>query len=64
MIERLMADPLRTRRTPGSPLRDVSIGKVTYCSTSSAASPPASAMMITVGAFSSGNTSTGVRVMP
>ena len=38
----------------------VSTGKVTSCSTSSAAIPLASVMMTTVGAFRSGNTSTSV----
>ena len=39
----------------------VSSGKVMSCSTSSAAIPPASVMMVTVGLLRSGNTSTGVR---
>jgi hypothetical protein len=39
----------------------VSSGKVMSCSTSSAAMPPASVMMVTVGLLRSGNTSTGVR---
>ena len=38
----------------------VSSGKVMSCSTSSAAMPPASVMMVTVGLLRSGNTSTGV----
>ncbi len=48
------------RRTPGIPFTAASIGKVTYCSTSSAASPAASVITTTVGAFSSGKTSTGI----
>jgi hypothetical protein len=52
---------LRRRRTPGKPLTELSTGKVTYCSTSSAAKPPASVRITTVGAFNSGNTSTGIR---
>ena len=38
----------------------VSSGKVTSCSTSSGAMPPASVSSVTVGRFRSGNTSTGV----
>src|SRR5687768_3110855 len=60
-IDKLIALPLRTRRTPDRPLTAVSIGSVTFCSTSSADSPPASVRITTVGAFSSGNTSTGMR---
>ena len=50
----------RTRRTPVLPFTAVSMGKVTSCSTSSAAIPPASVMMTTVGALRSGKTSTSV----
>ncbi len=50
----------RTRRTPVAPFTAVSTGKVTSCSTSSAAIPFASVMMTTVGALRSGNTSTSV----
>ena len=50
----------RTRRTPVAPFTAVSIGKVTSCSTSSAAIPPASVITTTVGALRSGNTSTSV----
>ena len=42
------------------PLTVVSIGKVTNCSTSSAAMPLASVITTTVGAVKSGNTSTSV----
>ena len=42
------------------PLTADSIGKVTSCSTSSLAMPPASVMMTTVGALRSGKTSTSV----
>ena len=49
-----------TRRTPVLPFTAVSIGKVTSCSTSSAAIPPASVIMTTVGALRSGKTSTSV----
>jgi hypothetical protein len=56
-----MALALRTRRMPGSPLTELSIGNVMFCSTSSAAKPAASVSTTTVGAFSSGNTSTGMR---
>src|SRR5262245_25214295 len=52
---------LRTRRTPGRPLTALSSGNVMFCSTSSAAKPPASVRITTVGAFSSGNTSIGMR---
>ena len=51
----------RTLRTPVAPFTAVSIGKVTSCSTSSAAIPPASVITTTVGAFRSGKTSTSVR---
>src|SRR5260221_498039 len=56
----------RTRVTPGIPLSAVSMGKVTSCSTSSGAMPPASVSTVTNGLLRSGNTSTGVRhaVMP
>jgi hypothetical protein len=50
----------RTDSTPGRPFMAVSSGKVMSCSTSSAAMPPASVMMVTVGLLRSGNTSTGV----
>ena len=52
----------RTDSTPGSPFIVVSSGKVMSCSTSSAAMPPDSVMIVTVGLLRSGNTSTGVRV--
>jgi hypothetical protein len=58
--ERLMALELRTRRTPAMPVIAVSIGNVTYCSTSSAARPPDSLRTTTVGALSSGKTSIGM----
>ena len=51
----------RTDSTPGIPFMVVSSGKVISCSTSSAAMPPASVMMVTVGLLRSGKTSTGVR---
>ncbi|MNN95901.1 hypothetical protein D3C81_2147870 [compost metagenome] len=51
----------RTLSTPGRPFMVVSSGKVISCSTSSAAMPPASVMMVTVGLFRSGKTSTGMR---
>jgi hypothetical protein len=51
----------RTDSTPGKPFMVVSSGKVMSCSTSSAAMPPASVMIVTVGLLRSGNTSTGVR---
>jgi hypothetical protein len=38
------------------------MGKVTSCSTSSGAIPPASVISVTVGRFRSGNTSTGILV--
>ena len=52
----------RTLSTPGRPFMVVSRGKVMSCSTSSAAIPPASVMIVTVGLLRSGKTSTGVRV--
>ena len=58
--ERPADDTERTVSTPGSPFIVVSSGNVMSCSTSSAAIPPASVMMVTVGLFRSGNTSTGV----
>ena len=58
--EKPVVDEERTRRTLVAPLTAVSIGKVTNCSTSSAAMPPASVMTTTVGAFRSGKTSTSV----
>ena len=59
--DRPTLDTERMDSTPGMPPMDVSSGKVMSCSTSSAAMPPASVMMVTVGLFRSGNTSTGVR---
>ena len=50
----------RTRLTPGMPFIVVSIGKVTSCSTSSGAMPPASVSRVMLGLFRSGKTSTGV----
>ena len=50
-----------TRLTPGMPLSAVSIGKVTSCSTSSGAMPPASVSTVISGLSRSGKTSTGVR---
>src|ERR671925_78362 len=44
-----MALAVRTRRTPGRPFIAVSMGKVTFCSTSSAANPGASPITTTVG---------------
>ena len=58
--EKLWVDEERTRRTCVAPLTAVSMGKVTSCSTSSAAMPLASVMTTTVGAVRSGNTSTSV----
>ncbi len=49
----------RTRLTFIAPLTAVSIGNVTSSSTSSAAIPCASVIIVTVGAVKSGNTSTG-----
>ena len=60
VLDKPIALAERARRTPETPLTAVSMGKVTYCSTSSAESPPASVMMTTVGALSSGKTSTGI----
>ena len=56
--EKPVVDEERTRRTPVAPFTAVSMGKVTSCSTSSAAMPLASVMTTTVGAFRSGKTST------
>ena len=50
----------RTRVTPGMPFMPDSMGKLTSCSTSSGAMPPASVISVTVGLFRSGNTSTGI----
>ena len=50
----------RTRRTPVAPFTDVSTGKVTRRSTSSAAMPRASVITTTVGAVKSGKTSTSI----
>ena len=55
--ENPVVEELRTLRTPVEPLTAVSMGKVTSCSTSSAAIPLASVMTTTVGALRSGNTS-------
>ena len=52
----------RTDSTLGKPFMAVSRGKVMSCSTSSGAMPPDSVMMVTVGLFKSGKTSTGVFV--
>ena len=52
----------RIDSTPGKPFMPVSSGNVINCSTSSAAIPPASVMIVTVGLFRSGKTSTGVRL--
>ena len=60
MMENPLVDDERTRRTCVAPLTAVSMGKVTSCSTSSAAMPPASVMTTTVGAVRSGKTSTSV----
>ena len=60
IMERLSELLLRTRRTPGSPFTALSMGNVTYCSTSPAEKPPASLIMSTVGAFNSGKMSTGI----
>ena len=51
----------RTRRTPAAPLTEVSMGNVTWLSTSVGAMPSASVMTVTVGAVRSGKTSTGIR---
>jgi hypothetical protein len=61
MKDRPALDTERTLSTPGRPFMVVSSGKVISCSTSSAAMPPDSVMMVTVGLLRSGNTSTGVR---
>jgi hypothetical protein len=53
-------DTERTRVTPGMPFMADSTGKLTRCSTSSGAMPPASVIRVTVGLFRSGNTSTGI----
>ncbi len=53
-------DTERTRVTPGMPFMDASMGKLTSCSTSSGAMPPASVIRVTVGLLRSGNTSTGI----
>ena len=52
----------RTRRTSGAPLRATSIGKVTSASMSPGARPCPSTSTVTVGAVTSGSTSTGIRV--
>ena len=64
--DRPTPDVERTRCTSGAPFMARSIGPVTRVSTSSGESPPASAMIVTVGRFRSGNTSTGrfASVMP
>jgi hypothetical protein len=49
------------RVTPGMPFMPDSTGKVTSCSTSSGAMPPASVISVTVGLLRSGKTSMGVR---
>ena len=59
--ENPVVDEERTLRTPVAPFTEVSMGKVTNCSTSSAAIPSASVITTTVGALRSGNTSTSVR---
>ena len=55
-----MPETERTRVTPGMPFMLDSTGKVTSCSTSSGAMPPASVIKVTVGLLRSGNTSTGI----
>lgn len=60
MIDRPMPETERTRVTPGMPFIPDSIGKVTSCSTSSGAMPPASVISVTVGLLRSGKTSTGI----
>jgi len=55
-----MPDTERTRVTPGMPFMLDSTGKVTSCSTSSGAMPPASVISVTVGLLRSGKTSTGI----
>ena len=60
MIDRPIPDTERTRVTPGMPFMLDSTGKVTSCSTSSGAMPPASVIRVTVGLSRSGNTSTGM----
>ena len=57
-------DTERTRVTPGMPFIAVSRGKLTSCSTSSGAIPPASVIRVTVGLSRSGKTSTGRRCSP
>ena len=59
--DRPTPEVLRTRVTPGMPLSAVSIGKVTSCSTSSGAMPPASVSTVIKGLLRSGKTSIGVR---
>jgi hypothetical protein len=60
-MDRPTPEVLRTRVTPGMPLSAVSRGKVTSCSTSWGAMPPASASTVISGLSRSGKTSTGVR---
>ena len=55
-----VSDVERTRRTPFTPFKAVSIGYDTSFSTSSGAIPGASVITVTVGAFKSGKTSTVV----
>ncbi|MPN44188.1 hypothetical protein SDC9_191749 [bioreactor metagenome] len=58
--EKPLVEEERTLLTPIEPFTAVSMGKVTSCSTSSAAIPLASVIITTVGAFKSGKTSTSV----
>ena len=60
--EKPLVDEDLTLLTSGAPFMAVSMGKVTSCSTSSAAIPLASVMTTTVGALRSGKTSTSVRL--
>jgi hypothetical protein len=59
-MDRPTPDTERTRVTPGMPFMLDSTGKVTSCSTSSGAMPPASVISVTVGLLRSGKTSTGI----
>ena len=60
MKDRPALDTERMASTPGKPFIAVSSGNVMSCSTSSEAIPPDSVMMVTVGLFKSGKTSTGI----
>ena len=59
MSESETSEAERMRVSPAMPINSLSIGCVTFTSTSSGASPGASVRMMTVGFVRSGNTSTG-----